>query len=828
MNIRCFQQILSSQFSRLGRLIGRQPLYFLIVPILLTVLFCPSVVKLKINRDADYLFMAQNGRAHRSKNIVESFFPMNTSGFFDVARILERKDIIILQIIAKDGGTLLKEEISKEIKRLDETVQNITVESEVSIVKYTDLCAYRLNKCLRNSLLQTMSHFEDISKGRQNIKFPLHIDNVTFYFEPSMLYIGNVDLNKQGFVREIKAARLFYGLDTDNSTKTILINQWQRKLVKMIESKIFDNIIVNVLSSEDVEEELAAFSQIVLPLISVVIATVSVFSFISCMSNDWLRSKPWLGISACISAGLAIISGYGLTLYMDIECLDFIPASAYIVLSTEIDDAFVLIAAWRKTNSKKSVEDRMGETFSEAAISITITSLTNIISFCIGVSSPFPSMRIFCSFSASAMFFTYIYQLTFFGACIALSGYREKHELHPFTFRKLSITEQKKEESKQEDYFMAFFRDKLGDILINNKVKAVVIIAFMLNLGIGIWGLLEIHPGGNIFDLFKHNSSVTCFANSLYQDFGKYSYPVHIVFNQPLNYADENVQNAIEDIIKKFEEHPHIADSSLRLSWLKYYKLFMAHPIGKFLLRGYNMTDKQDFIDGLRFVFLKFHQAREFALDVAFNENFTDIIASRFLVPTMDIYNQDTELQLLKDLNDIVDNSPIPIVIHSFLFHLLEQANIIMGMTVRVALLSAALISLIFFIFVPNFTCSLCVSSIIFCIILETIGYISLWKVSLDMLTVTIFILCVGFSINYPTHISFVFTRTDNLSSNERIKKALYEVGFPIMQGSLSTIIGVLALAFLPFYVTQGIFKIYFSDSFTNCISFTVCHSSIS
>lgn len=49
-----------------------------------------------------------------------------------------------------------------------------------------------------------------------------------------------------------------------------------------------------------------------------------------------------------------------------------------------MDDTFVLLAAWRRTDPKKSVVERMGETYSEAAVSITITSLTNFISFIIG------------------------------------------------------------------------------------------------------------------------------------------------------------------------------------------------------------------------------------------------------------------------------------------------------------------------------------------------------------------------------------------------------------------------------------------------------------
>lgn len=59
-----------------------------------------------------------------------------------------------------------------------------------------------------------------------------------------------------------------------------------------------------------------------------------------------------------------------------------------------MDDAFVLLAAWRRTNPLHSIPERMSHTYSEAAVSITITSLTNFISFMIGIATPFPSVRV--------------------------------------------------------------------------------------------------------------------------------------------------------------------------------------------------------------------------------------------------------------------------------------------------------------------------------------------------------------------------------------------------------------------------------------------------
>lgn len=58
-----------------------------------------------------------------------------------------------------------------------------------------------------------------------------------------------------------------------------------------------------------------------------------------------------------------------------------------------------MLAAWRRTSMKDPVPLRMAQMLSEAAVSITITSVTDFFSFLIGVFSPFPSVTIFCIYS---------------------------------------------------------------------------------------------------------------------------------------------------------------------------------------------------------------------------------------------------------------------------------------------------------------------------------------------------------------------------------------------------------------------------------------------
>lgn len=99
-----------------------------------------------------------------------------------------------------------------------------------------------------------------------------------------------------------------------------------------------------------------------------------------------------------------------------------------------IDDTFVMLAAWRRTSSKLPVPERMGLMMSEAAVSITITSVTNIVSFGFGIATPFRAVQIFSLYSLFAVLFIFVWHITFFAGCMAVSGYMEERNMHSLWF----------------------------------------------------------------------------------------------------------------------------------------------------------------------------------------------------------------------------------------------------------------------------------------------------------------------------------------------------------------------------------------------------------
>ncbi|XP_067126933.1 patched domain-containing protein 3-like [Centruroides vittatus] len=345
---------------------------------------------------------------------------------------------------------------------------------------------------------------------------------------------------------------------------------------------------------------------------------------------------------------------------------------------------------------------------------------------------------------------------------------------------------------ENEDFFTKTVKDKLGDFIIYTPTKLMVLILYFVNLGFGCYGVYFLKQGLDFQNMYPSGSEIYKSSRVYYKYFTEYTFPVHIIINKTLDYSDENVQKSVEDLLGRFESHPHVADSRFTVSWLKYYKEFQRNPVARYALRGYNMSNKNDFMEGLRDVFLRFKAAEQFSDDLVFSQDGSEITCSRFFVIAKKISNRETEIATMNEFSKIADEAPFPVLIHSLLSSMMEQGIIIDGIAKQLFWITGLLIAIVFFIVIPNIFCSLVVATSVVSTTIETLGYMSMWGVHLDIMSLTSLVMCIGFCINYPAHIAYAFVTSTHRTSKAKMKDSLYRVGFPIIQGSLSTILGIL------------------------------------
>uniref|UniRef100_A0A915KJK3 SSD domain-containing protein n=1 Tax=Romanomermis culicivorax TaxID=13658 RepID=A0A915KJK3_ROMCU len=106
-------------------------------------------------------------------------------------------------------------------------------------------------------------------------------------------------------------------------------------------------------------------------------------------------------------------------------------------------------------------------------------------------------------------------------------------------------------------------------------------------------------------------------------------------------------------------------------------------------------------------------------------------------------------------------------------------------------------------IFVPHFTTCLCIGFTVFSINIGVLGYMALFGIHLDIISLITILLCIGFSVDYSAHMAYHFHSLQQRRTSTRIQKSLSTVGGPIVQSSLSMLIGVLTLLGVEAYITD-------------------------
>lgn len=96
---------------------------------------------------------------------------------------------------------------------------------------------------------------------------------------------------------------------------------------------------------------------------------------------DWVRSKPLVAAAGLMTPIMATVTSFGLILWCGFLYNAIVNVSPFLILCIGIDDLFIMCAEWHRTNPQHSPEKRIGKTLSEAAVAISITSLTDIVSY---------------------------------------------------------------------------------------------------------------------------------------------------------------------------------------------------------------------------------------------------------------------------------------------------------------------------------------------------------------------------------------------------------------------------------------------------------------
>ncbi|MCP9257740.1 hypothetical protein DINM_000978 [Dirofilaria immitis] len=401
------QDYLSVLFYKYGLIVSYNPRPFVLIPIIITFFLSFGVLTMNVEDDLRFLYSPINSPARFEYSIHKAFTGDSINSSY-VAVAVESSNNL---------RNLLRKEIAAEIVSLNEFVlNNLTVNLNGQVYNFgKDICI-RTTLCpLSNTIVQFFFNAFWNEKlwddPRVRLDYPFYTSSrINFSYRFICTETAEV-----------------VGGALENALKEYLAINEQ----SLIKTSMFS---FSMLKNEMNKNALYTF-----PFISLTILLLVTFTILSCMTGDWVTSKPLEALMGVLSSSFAIISATGFMFLMGTPFVSQVTVMPFLALAIGVDDTYVMLGAWQDTRRNLPPSKRMALSLQEAGSAITVTSITSMLSFGIGSFSTTPAISIFCRFIAMAIIFDWFYQLTFFAGVMALGGKREAVGYHcVFVWKKMS------------------------------------------------------------------------------------------------------------------------------------------------------------------------------------------------------------------------------------------------------------------------------------------------------------------------------------------------------------------------------------------------------
>ncbi|EFO97335.1 CRE-PTR-5 protein [Caenorhabditis remanei] len=506
-----------------------------------------------------------------------------------------------------------------------------------------------------------------------------------------------------------------------------------------------------------------------------------------------------------------------------------------------VDSCFLMIHSWQKERraQESGTGNRLGMVYESVGPSITITSLTDFLSFAIGALAPTPETRLFCIASSIALALTYILQLVLFGPILAVATkYEHKTtSTNNSKWRKwvLNVSEYRRGFNIMSFQLKACWKRCINIYckILSHKVFAVfVMLGTACYWYFAIYGLMTMKTRLDAVKILPKDSPLQrpnlVLTNLVWANY----HPVTILVNAPLDLENRHQMTRYWNMVDEFERMHNCKGKASTLLWLRDYVKFFYYgePFDLFAFLGLSTPEVQEEINPYE-VYKSSSELFMLSISGQYYNCKTTRISQIPLLQTLgqDIIkldrfmmnvaydntsSWDTRIQLMTDWRKVAHNySDLNITVWEPNGMFVDQMLSLGRTATQTGIWTLVCMAVVCAIFIPN-PCSIITATFsIASITTGVMGFLSLWSFDLDPVVMAAVLMSIGLSVDFIAHVAYHFQlahrkeiRNGKIKkiplkgSTERLEHTLGAVAWPMIQAGVSTICCILPLLFRASY----------------------------
>ncbi|KAK7414623.1 niemann-Pick type C-related protein 1 [Neonectria punicea] len=601
-----------------------------------------------------------------------------------------------------------------------------------------------------------------------------------------------------------------------------------------------------------------------------------------------VESKVTLGLVGIIIVLMSIGASIGFFSWVGLKAtLIIVEVIPFIVLAVGVDNIFLIVHELERVNVScpdQMVEERVARALGRMGPSILFSALTETVAFALGTAVGMPAVRNFAAYAAGAVLVNAVLQMTMFVSFLSLNQMRvEDHrcELWPWwqiTKARVHLNGTngyahgagRGSDMTEESLLQVFIKNTYAPRLLGKKVKLAVVIIFLGMFSAGLALLPQIQLGLDQRVAIPDGSYLIPYFNDLY-DYLEIGPPVYFV-DRGADISKREQQQAacsrfttcqplsLTNSLELERQRPESSFiSSPTASWIDDFFLWLnpindqccvEHGSACFADRDpawnttlYGMPENQEFMQYLK-KFLSSPTDEDCPLGgeapygqaVVIEDDGNSVKASHFRTAHTPLRSQEDFISAYsaarRIASEIGERTGADVFPYSVFYIFFDQYLSIVPLTAGLLSAAVGMIFVVAALLLGSVLTSLVVTLTVVMSVVDIMGAMAVFNVSLNAVSLVNLIICVGISVEFCAHIAraFMFPSRTVMEANSnalrgrdaRAWTALVNVGGSVFSGiTVTKLLGVSVLAF----TRSKIFEIYYFRVWLSLVVFAALHA---
>ncbi|XP_012942197.1 protein patched homolog 3 [Aplysia californica] len=789
---------LETSFFRVGFFVGKYPLLTIILSILMCGL-CGLGMKTFKEEDAqEKLWVPQSSRIIPEKAWVDRTFPEETR--------------FATYVVVNPNGDVLTPSFMNAL--LDYYIESINF--DINGRKFQDMCV-RIGKfCYVSSLLElwlydeaairALTRNDIISMISRTKVSPLSgVDVVT-------LLGGQITRNESGVVVGAEASKVNWVLEKEENSDAA---GFEKKMIDMA-LRGHENISKTyVYASRSFDDEGFGAINSDIKLLTAGFSIVFIYVILSLGKFNLIEHKIYISLSGMACVGLSILVAYGIATALDIIYSPIQTIMPFLLLGIGVDDMFVIIETWKNLSpeeEKLETPNKIAVTLSRAGVSITVTSITDMVAFGIGATTVIPALSSFCLYATLGILALYLLVSTLFIGALALDERRRRARRDAcLCCYRHSSTYEPYECSTGKSIIQTFFGKFYGPFITRLPVKIFIIFLAVAMASLGIWRFVKMDQNFDVSLYLPSDSYAFAFTRAQEAYFEEQGRDASI-YCGGFNYFHEI--GRLDVLQERLVDSRYVQNGTIN-SWFSAYHNYL-------VTSGINITSEEQYYKTL-WGFLRSPMGQRFSSFVNFNSTSepVSIVGSYITLTHVREENSQDSIKSMDGVRYLIDSSGFPrftgpdmpeymCFSYARAYLSYETDKVLYGELVRNLGLAASAVLVVTIVLVANLWTSLLVFVCVVFTVMDVGGVLELWGTSIETASSILITLSVGLAVDYSAHVGHTFM-TIRGDRNNRAIETLKTIGPAVFNGGLSTFLAFVLLVNSASYGFQLFFRVFSS-----------------